>query len=354
MRMRVDQVRARGDARGADGTLPGYRPGLEAPRAALGELRGRSAAMQELYFNIERVAGLETTVLVHGESGTGKELVAQTVHALSARRDRPFVPVNCGAIVPTLIEAELFGHEKGSFTGAIEQRAGYFEYASGGTIFLDEISEMPPAMQVKLLHVLETGRIRRVGGGDTIPIDVRVIAASNRDLVGAVADGQFRDDLMYRLAVFPLNVPALRDREHDVELLARHFVAELNAREKTHKALSRHSLDVLRVRPWPGNVRELRNTLQRAFILADRHIEVGPATLSARRAAVRTGDGSLSFTPGTSLADAQREIILATLGHFGGDKRRAASTLGISLKTLYNRLERYGDGHVRRHRRPAG
>jgi two-component system, NtrC family, response regulator HydG len=324
-------------------------PGL---RSGLGELRGRSPAMQDLYRSIERVADGDTTVLIVGESGTGKELVAQTIHALSARREHAFVPVNCGAIVPTLIEAELFGHEKGSFTGAIDRRAGYFEHGSGGTVFLDEISEMPAPMQVKLLHVLETGRIRRVGGAEEIPVDVRVVAASNRDLNEAVAAGTFREDLMYRLAVFPITVPPLRERGDDVELLARYFVGQLNAREKAHKSLSRHSLDVLRVRPWPGNVRELRNTLQRAFILADRQIDIAPGG-AGPSVATRGADGSLSFRPGTSLADAQREIILATLTHFGGDKRRAAGALGISLKTLYNRLGRYGDGHVRRHHRPA-
>jgi DNA-binding NtrC family response regulator len=321
-------------------------------RAALGELRGGSPAMNRLYAGIERVAVTDAAVLIVGESGTGKELVARTLHALSGRRAGPFVAVNCGAIVPALIEAELFGHEKGSFTGALERRAGYFEHASGGTIFLDEIGEMTPAMQVKLLHVLETGALFRVGGSEEVRADARIVAATHRDLDTAVAAGQFRQDLLYRLAVFPLRVPALRDRGGDVELLARHFVAELNAREQTAKVLSRRSLDALRAHRWPGNVRELRNAVQRAFILADRQIGIAADSLGPRADARRIRDGSLSFGVGTALADAQREIILATLEHFGGDKRRAARALGISLKTLYNRLEAYGDSvHVRRHHR---
>jgi two-component system response regulator HydG len=320
----------------------------EQRRSALGSLRGASRAMNRLYRHIERVAATDAPVLIQGESGTGKELVARTIHALSARSARPFVPVNCGAIVPALVEAELFGHEKGSFTGAIERRAGYFEHASGGTLFLDEISEMAPAMQVKLLHVLETRRLLRVGGTDPIPVDVRIIAATHRDLDEAQRSGAFRRDLLYRLAVFPLRVPPLREREGDVELLARHFVEELNAREQAHKQLSRRSLDALRGNPWSGNVRELRNAVQRAYILAERQIEVG-AGGPAPRPRVRHAEGALSFGVGTSLADAQREILLATLEHFGGDKRRTAEVLGISLKTLYNRLGAYGDTvHVRR------
>ena len=323
--------------------------GSAPPRGALGGLVGASAAMQRLYDHIERVAATDAAVLITGESGTGKELVARTVHASSARGGRPFVPVNCGAIAPGLADAELFGHEKGSFTGAAGQRAGYFEHAAGGTLFLDEVSELTAETQVKLLHVLESGAFLRVGGSDEMRVDVRIIAASNRSLPAAVQAGRFRRDLMYRLAVFPIEVPPLRERVGDVELLAGHFVARLNARERACKNLSRRSLEVMRAHAWPGNVRELRNVVQRAYILAGRHIEVTGASLGPRGAA-RRGDGALSFGVGTPLAEAQREIILATLDHYGGDKRRAARVLGVSLKTLYNRLDLYGG---RRRHRPA-
>jgi DNA-binding NtrC family response regulator len=329
------------DPAGADGT-----------RSALGELRGASPAMNALYQQIERVAATDAPVLITGEGGTGKELVARTLHALSARRGRPFVPVNCGAIVPELVEAELFGHEKGSFTGAAERRAGYFEHASGGTLFLDEIGEMSPPMQVKLLHVLQTGHLLRVGGTERVAVDARIIAATHRDLDAAQRSGAFRHDLLYRLAVFPLHVPPLREREGDVELLARHFVDELNVREEAHKTLSRRSLDALRGNPWPGNVRELRNAVRRAYIMADRQVELGSATSMPRRRVQRDAEGALRFGVGTSLADAQREILLATLEYFGGDKRRTARVLGISLKTLYNRLGVYGDTHHVRRRAP--
>ena len=321
------------------------------PRSGLGELVGASPPMQRLYDHLERVAVTDAAVLIQGEGGTGKELVARTVHALSARRDQPFVPVNCGAIAPGLAEAELFGHEKGSFTGASEQRAGYFEHAAGGTLFLDEVSELAPETQVKLLHVLEDGAFMRVGGSDEIRVDVRVVAASNRDLDEAVHAGRFRRDLMYRLAVFPLDVPPLRERQGDIDRLAQHFVAQLNAREHAYKSLSRRTLEVLRAHSWPGNVRELRNVMQRAYILSDRSIDITAGSLAPRGAA-RRGDGALSFGVGTPLAEAQREIILATLDHYGGDKRRAARVLGVSLKTLYNRLELYAGGR-RRLQRPA-
>jgi DNA-binding NtrC family response regulator len=306
------------------------------------ELYGASPAMQSLYWQIGKVAGCETTVLILGESGTGKELCARTIHALSARREGPFVAVNCGAIVPALIEAELFGHEKGSFTGALDRSAGYFEHAQGGTVFLDEISEMPLAMQVKLLRVLENGSFFRVGGHERVTVDVRIIAAANRSLVAAVKAGTFREDLMYRLAVFPLQVPPLRERRGDIDVLARHFVDDLNQREGTHKQLSRRALDVLRSHRWPGNVRELRNVVHRAFILSDRSIELAGIEMPARSSRPTLAQGHLSLDVGTPLADAQREIIMATLAHFKGDKKRASSALGISLKTLYNRLEIYG------------
>lgn len=306
-----------------------------------GLLYGSSPPMLNLYRQIDKVAQTALSVLVVGESGTGKELIAKTVHDRSKRANQAFIPVNCGAIPAALIEGELFGHEKGSFTGAVHQHIGYFEHASGGTIFLDEITEMAPDMQIKLLRVLETGTFHRVGGTDQVKVDVRVVAATNRDPQAAVKEGRFREDLLYRLAVFPIRVPPLRERQGDVALLAQRFLDQFNAAEKTAKQFSRRALDALAQHSWPGNVRELKNTVHRAFILADDVVELAnPQPASRGKRPVRR-DGCLDVWIGTPLLDAQREIILATLAHFDGDKKLAASTLGISLKTLYNRLESY-------------
>jgi two-component system response regulator AtoC len=317
-----------------------------------GPLVGSSPAMQAVYDLIARVAPTDATVLVQGESGTGKELVAQTLHQLSRRRRGSFVAVNCGAVSPQLIESELFGHERGSFTGAARTHKGYFERAEGGTLFLDEISEMPMELQVRLLRVLETNTVARVGAESELKVDVRVVAATNREPEQAVADGKLRGDLLYRLSVFPIRLPALREREGDVELLASSFLAELNAAEGRRKRLGRAALQVLREHPWLGNVRELQNAVRRAFILADEEIE--PQHLPLSRA--ETADGSPSEAPATGgvvevrvgrpLAEAVRRIILATLHDNGGNKERTAQALGISLKTLYNRLNRYKAGPV--------
>ncbi|MGC3964336.1 MAG: sigma-54 dependent transcriptional regulator [Rhodocyclaceae bacterium] len=306
-----------------------------------GVLFGSSPAMRELYRQIERVARTDASVLIIGESGTGKELIAKTIHACSLRHDKAFIPVNCGAIPATLVEAELFGHEKGSFTGAIAQHIGYFEHASTGTVFLDEVTEMNAEMQVKLLRVLESGSFHRVGGTDLVQVDMRVIAASNRAPDAAVAEGHFREDLLYRLAVVLIRVPPLRERGDDVELLAQHFLDELNRSGNTDKVFSRRALDIVRGYQWPGNVRELRNTIHRAYIMSDDQVELADpyANTKTRRPTVR--DGLMSVPIGTPLADAQREFIFATLKHFDGDKRQAARALGISLKTLYNRLDAY-------------
>jgi DNA-binding NtrC family response regulator len=309
---------------------------------------GRSAAMQKAYDLISRVARTDATVFLHGESGTGKELAAETIHALSRRRDRPFLSLNCGGITASLIESELFGHEKGSFTGADRRRLGYFEEASGGTLLLDEVTEMPVALQVKLLRVLETGVITRVGATEPHPVDVRVIAACNCDPRRSVEDGQLRADLFYRLNVFPIPLPPLREREGDVERLALHFLAAVNERDGTAKDFSEASLERLRRLSWPGNVRELKNVVERAAILADRSIEpellpeLGPdGTPSA-------ADATLQVRVGSPIAEAERRLILATLEQVGGDKRRAADLLGISLKTLYNRLNVYAAETSRR------
>jgi DNA-binding NtrC family response regulator len=306
-----------------------------------GLLFGSSTAMEKLYQQLDKVSGTDATVLLAGESGTGKELIAQTIHQFSQRHERNFVAVNCGAIPPHLIEAALFGHEKGSFTGASRQHAGYFEHASGGTLFLDEITEMPTEMQVKLLRVLESGTFLRVGGSEEVKIDVRLIAATNRDLESAVRQGNLREDLMYRLAVFPIRVPPLRERGGDVELLAQYFLDELNEKNNTQKAFSDQSLETIRAYSWPGNVRELKNVVHRAFILSSDTlaIEEHISDVSTKKPVMH--DGFLNFSVGMPLADAQREIILATLKHFGGNKRLTAEALGISLKTLYNRLKEY-------------
>jgi len=233
-----------------------------------GQLWGRSPPMQRLYEQISRVAGTSVTVFITGESGTGKEVVAQTVHDLSRRRKRPFLAVNCGAISPNLIESEIFGHEKGSFTGAERQHQGFFERASGGTLFLDEITEMPLELQVKLLRVLETGRFMRVGSTQSQESDVRVIAATNRPTSDAVAIGKLREDLLYRLNVFPIELPPLRDRLSDVALLAQHFLERISAQEGKTRRFTPTAVQQLATYHWPGNVRELRNAVQRAYVMA--------------------------------------------------------------------------------------
>jgi len=322
-------------------------PFLVAARAAsapalgrFGGLYGGSKAMQDVYLRISKVAPTAATVLVVGESGSGKEVVARAIHDRSERAREPFVAVNCGAIPGTLIEAELFGYEKGAFTGAARMHRGCFERAEGGTLFLDEVTEMAPEMQVRLLRVLETGRFVRVGGEDELRARVRVIAATNRDPRQAVAEGHLREDLMYRLAVFPITLPPLREREGDAELLAEHFLAGLNEAEGTAKAFSRQAIATIRAHRWPGNVRELKNAVQRAFILADAEVELDFAELEC----VAPAGNVLQIPVGTSLAEIERQAIYATLDLCEGSKRRCAEMLGVSLKTLYNRLAEYQSG----------
>ncbi|RJG01592.1 sigma-54-dependent Fis family transcriptional regulator [Noviherbaspirillum sedimenti] len=306
-----------------------------------GRMLGVAPAMRKFYHHVGRVAPTDATVLLLGESGTGKELAALTIHALSPRQKQAFLPVNCGAISPQLIESEIFGHEKGSFTGAERQHKGYFERANGGTLFLDEITEMPPELQVKLLRVLESGSFMRIGSNEEIACDVRVIAASNRDPEQAVAEGRLRLDLYHRLNVFPIYIPPLRERTEDVELLAQHFLDELNVAHDTNKVMTPDALASLSSRNWPGNVRELRNHIQRAYIMADQTIGVTALTPDLAEREASTGL-TLAVPVGTSLADVDRKIIFATLQLCDGVKKRAAAILGISLKTLYNRLEEYG------------
>jgi DNA-binding NtrC family response regulator len=306
-------------------------------------LNGRSAVMQQVYDLIARVAPTQACVLLTGESGTGKEMAAATIHALSPRHDGPFLAVNCGAVAKTLIESELFGHERGSFTGAESHRRGYFEEANGGTLLLDEIADMPLELQVKLLRVLETGAILRVGGSEVVPVDVRVIAVTNRDPARAVQDGVMREDLYYRLNVFPITLPPLRERGEDIDLLADHFLDAVNEREGTKKTWSSETRARLRQYAWPGNVRELKNAVERAAILAD--VAIGPELLPSRRVGAPAASGAvgavLTVRVGSALDEVERRLILATLEEFHGDKRRTAQTLGIGLKTLYTRLGAY-------------
>jgi len=314
--------------------LTGSRPPHPQPSpGSFGHMLGRSSCMQELYRKIERVAETDATVLIAGESGSGKELVARTIHERSARADGPFVAINCGAIPPNLIEAELFGHERGAFTGADRQRRGCFERAAGGTLFLDEITEMTPDLQVRLLRVLETGRFARVGGEQELRADARVLAATNRDPDAAVREGTLREDLMYRLAVFPVAVPPLRERGEDVTLLARAFLDAHNAAAGTRKRFDATALDALAHHSWPGNVRELKNAVHRAFILGGDDVSFDASPSSARQPS-----DYLPMRVGMSIAAMEKIAIVATLEHCRGNKRRAAEILGISLKTLYNRL----------------
>jgi DNA-binding NtrC family response regulator len=326
-----------------------------------GQLWGTSEPMLKVYEQISRVAGTGVTVFVTGESGTGKEVVAQTVHDLSRRRKRPFLAVNCGAISPNLIESEIFGHEKGSFTGADRQHQGFFERAHGGTLFLDEITEMPLELQVKLLRVLETGRFMRVGSTQSQEADVRIIAATNRSPQQAVASGKLREDLLYRLNVFPIELPPLRDRVDDIALLAEHFLQAMIEQEGRTKRFSPAALQRLREHRWPGNVRELRNAVQRAYVMAAGELiderwlpqdDGAHAAVAAAEPARATSPAPAPATPssstesvtlpiGTSMAQAERALILATLRHYQHHKERTAAVLGISLKTLYNRLKEY-------------
>jgi DNA-binding NtrC family response regulator len=312
---------------------------------------GNSVAMQEVFRLIERVGPTEASVLLTGESGSGKELAAQMIHECSARRGKPFIAINCGAIPAGLIEAELFGYEKGSFTGAVRAHAGVFERAQGGTLLLDEVTEMPLDMQTRLLRVLESRKFYRVGANTEYSCDVRVIAATNRCPLTAVQAGQLREDLLYRLAVFPIDMPPLRNRGDDVELLANRFLEDLNSQAMTQKRLSMHARMILKQHSWPGNVRELKNCIERAFILGDSVLELAPLIQTGARGdqtpAETAGNGAavdrdrLEIRVGSRIYDMERSLIEATLDYFKGNKRRAADALGCSLKTLYNKLNGY-------------
>lgn len=308
---------------------------------AFARIVGKSPAIQLLCAHIEKVAPTNATVLLVGESGTGKELAAEAIHLASARHEKPFMAVNCGAISPNLIESELFGHEKGAFTGADRQHKGYFERANGGTLFLDEITEMSMELQVRLLRVLETGCFMRVGTHEEIAADVRVVAATNRNPEQAVAKGTLREDLYHRLSVFPLELPPLRERGDDILLIAEHFLQTLNTEYGTNKRFSEEARNAMLTYTWPGNIRELRNYVYRSHILADDLIKGDFNSFSLDSHSAGWGT-EIKVPVGVPLADANRQLILATLKQCGGVKKVAAEMLGISLKTLYNRLEEYG------------
>jgi two-component system response regulator HydG len=313
------------------------------PLGSSSPLAGDSPAMQEVFRLIERVGPTEASVLLTGESGSGKELAAKAIHERSSRRNGPFIAINCGAIPAGLIEAELFGFEKGSFTGAVRGHAGVFERADGGTLLLDEITEMPLDMQTRLLRVLETKKFYRVGANSELSTDVRVIAATNRCPLQAVQGGQLREDLLYRLAVFPVHMPPLRDRGNDIDLLAERFLEELNVQAPAQKRFTALSRMTLRQHSWPGNVRELKNCIERAFILGDQWIELAPLIQKPATATDAPPDDRerLDIRVGSRIYDMERSLIEATLEYFQGNKRRAADALGCSLKTLYNKLNGY-------------
>ncbi|HVF86674.1 MAG TPA: sigma-54 dependent transcriptional regulator [Pyrinomonadaceae bacterium] len=313
-------------------------------RGAFGELVGTSEPMKQIYSLIEQVAPSSASVLITGESGTGKELVARTIHNLSPRRNAPFVAINCSAIPDTLMESELFGHEKGAFTGAASRRQGCFELATTGTLLLDEIAEMPTMLQAKLLRVLEERVVRRLGGAQEIPIDVRVLAATNRDPHEAVTRGVFREDLLYRLNVITLELPPLRRRKEDLQLLAQHLVMQLAERHgRPARLMSNAALEALKSHHWPGNVRELRNIIERAVIICsgeivERH-HLAPYPLD-QRAQARSED-TITLPVGTPIEEVERQMILRTLQKTDNNKTHAAELLQISLKTLHNKLRQY-------------
>jgi DNA-binding NtrC family response regulator len=339
---------------GAQGRLAEHAERLERQlsyRGVLGEMVGASQKMQEVFALVQQVAPSRAAVLITGESGTGKELAARAIHTLSPRRSAPFVAINCAALPDTLIESELFGHEKGAFTGAVERRAGCFELAQNGTVLLDEIGDMPIGTQAKLLRVLEDGRVRRLGGKAEIQLDVRVIASTNAPLEGAIREGRFREDLYYRLNVFPIPLPPLRERREDIPVLVAALLQDMNRKHGTKVTdAGPEFLERLTSYAWPGNVRELRNVLERAAILAGEgtlkpeHLPpgmggtAGPAPVNA----ASSDDNELRVPVGSTIEQAERALIELTLEYTKNNKTRAAEILGISQKTLFNKLKEYG------------
>jgi DNA-binding NtrC family response regulator len=320
----------------------GPRPNNTAQNGELGALIGHSTAMRKVLDAIEQVAPSAAPAIITGESGCGKEVVARTIHKLSPRRNGPYVAVNCAALPEALMESELFGHERGAFTGADRRREGCFELARGGTLLLDEITEMKVELQAKLLRVLEEQKLRRLGGGTEVSLDVRVLASSNRDVASAIRDGRLREDLFFRLSVFSIEVPPLRHRGDDLATLIDYFVSRFaRADYKCVTGLDSDCLEALKAYSWPGNVRELRNVIQRATVITGGpliRIEDLPPEILRRP---RERGANLELRLGASLAEAERELILRTLDSVQGNKARASEILGISLKTLYNRLGKY-------------
>lgn len=309
------------------------------------DLLGQSPAMAEVRRRIDKVAPTNSTVLVLGETGTGKELVARAVHDRSLRADMPFVPINCGALPENLIESELFGHRKGAFTGAEEHRAGLFEVARGGTVFLDEIGELPRAVQAKLLRFLESGEIRRVGDNEPFTCDVRVICATNRNLEEMVARQEFREDLWFRINTFEILLPPLRERKEDIPILARHLAARFRPNLRPDdEVFSPEALAALAEQAWPGNVRELANVVEHALILCERlpitpeHLPLRLLGRRVRQPAAGVGLANPNPSPPRTLRDLEMQAIFEALDRCAGNKPRAAEELGISLKTLYNKL----------------
>jgi DNA-binding NtrC family response regulator len=339
---------------GAQGRLEEHAERLERQLSysgVLGEMVGASRKMQEVFALVQQVAPSRAAVLITGESGTGKELAARAIHALSPRRSAPFVAINCAALPDTLIESELFGHEKGAFTGAVERRAGCFELAQNGTVLLDEIGDMPIGTQAKLLRVLEDGRVRRLGGKAEIQLDVRVIASTNAPLEGSIREGRFREDLYYRLNVFPIPLPSLRERREDIPVLVTALLEEMNRKHGTKVTdAGAEFLERLTAYNWPGNVRELRNVLERAAILGGEgtlkpeHLPpglggtAGPAQVNA----AASNENELRVPVGSTIEQAERALIELTLEYTKNNKTRAAEILGISQKTLFNKLKEYG------------
>src|SRR4249919_720962 len=308
------------------------------PPEAWHDMVGESEAFQATQRMIEKVAPSDASVLVHGESGCGKELVARAIHTASGRHG-PFVAVNCGAVAGELLASQLFGHEKGSFTGAVSRHYGFLEQAAHGTLFLDEITEMAPALQTHLLRVLDFGCYRRVGGHVDLPVEVRIVSATNRDPLEAVSSGRLRDDLYWRLCGFAIPVPPLRERDDDALLLADAFLADLNTRGATQHVFDPETRESIRQAPWPGNVRELRNAVQRAYILAEGG-QVRIAAQSMPQRALSESPNTITFAVGTSFEEMERHILRKTLQHFGNNRRRAAAALGITTRTIRNRLAR--------------
>ncbi len=316
-----------------------------------GQMVGSSKNMQEIFHRVEMVAPSTASVLITGESGTGKEMVARTIHDMSPRKNKPFVAINCSAIPETLIESEIFGHEKGAFTGAMERRAGCFELAEEGTLLLDEIGEMPAATQAKLLRVLEDRKLRRLGSKMETTVDVRVLAATNKVPEEAVAKGELRGDLYYRLNVFNIHLPPLRDHKEDVPQLVEALLADMNAKHGRHVGgVSDIVFQMFQSHNWPGNVRELRNTLERAVIVCDtpliepRHL---PPNFGSMGLKTPSGEaGGIRLEVGTTVGEAEKMLILKTLAASNNNKTRAAEVLGISLKTLHNKLKEYGNVSV--------